>query len=109
MRILHRYGELVGYRSGFSIYDTDDKRRLLTDLMKELNVDEKVLPVKTVANEISAAKDKLIPPEEYAPEHKNDPRKRDVAKIYEAYQSRLLEYNALDFDDIIMKTVELLE
>ena len=109
VRILHRYGELVGYRSGFSIYDTDDKRRLLTDLMKELNVDEKVLPVKTVANEISAAKDKLIPWEKYAPDQKNDPRKRDVAKIYEAYQSRLLEYNALDFDDIIMKTVELLE
>ena len=109
VRILHRYGELVGYRPGFSIYDTDDKRRLLLDVMKELNIDEKALPVRTVANEISAAKDKLIPPEEYAPDTKGDPKRRDIAKIYRAYQQTLLEYNALDFDDIIMKTVELLE
>ena len=109
VRILHRYGERVGYRSGFSIYDTDDKRRLLTDVMKQLNIDEKTLPVKSVAAEISAAKDKLIPPEQYAADHKNDPRRRDVGKIYQTYQEILLSYNALDFDDIIMKTVELLE
>ena len=109
VKILHRYGELVGYRPGFSIYDTDDKKRLLLDVMKRLNVDEKGLPVKTVANEISAAKDKLIPPEKYAPSTKGDPKRRDLAAIYEAYQQTLLAYNALDFDDIIMKTVELLE
>ena len=109
VKILHRYGELVGYRPGFSIYDTDDKKRLLLDVMKQLNIDEKGLPVKTVANEISAAKDKLIPPGEYAPDNKHDPKRRDIQKIYEAYQKTLLEYNALDFDDIIMKTVELLE
>ena len=109
VKILHRYGELVGYRPGFSIYDTDDKRRLLTTVMERLKIDEKGLPVKTVANEISAAKDKLIPPEKYAPSTKGDPKRRDLAAIYEEYQKTLLEYNALDFDDIIMKTVELLE
>jgi len=110
VRILHRYGGIVGYRSGFSIYDTDDKKRLLLDVMKRLNIDEKTLPVKTVANEISAAKDKLISPERYASEvGKNDPKRRDIAKIYAEYQATLLEYNAVDFDDIIMKTVELLE
>ncbi|MBP5427906.1 MAG: UvrD-helicase domain-containing protein [Clostridia bacterium] len=110
VRILHRYGELVGYRPGFTIYDTDDKKRLLLDVMKRLNIDEKTLPVKTVANEISAAKDKLIPPEKYAAAvGKNDPKRRDVARVYEEYQATLLAYNALDFDDIIMKTVELLE
>ena len=110
VRILHRYGELVGYRPGFTIYDTDDKKRLLLEVMKRLNIDEKTLPVKTVANEISAAKDKLIPPEKYAAGvGKNDPKRRDVARIYEEYQATLLAYNALDFDDIIMKTVELLE
>ena len=110
VRILHRYGELVGYRPGFSIYDTDDKRHLLIEVMKRLNVDEKTLPVKAVAAEISAAKDKLIPPEKYAAGvGKSDPKRRDVAKIYEMYQEILLSYNALDFDDIIMKTVELLE
>lgn len=110
VRILHRYGSLVGYRSGFSIYDTDDKKRLLLDVMKRLNIDEKACPVKAVASEISAAKDKLISPERYAAEvGKNDPKRRDVANIYAEYQATLLEYNALDFDDIIMKTVELLE
>ncbi len=110
VRILHRYGSLVGYRPGFSIYDTDDKKHLLLDVMKRLNIDEKACPVKTVANEISAAKDKLISPERYAAEvGKNDPKRRDIANVYAEYQATLLEYNALDFDDIIMKTVELLE
>ena len=110
VRILHRYGSLVGYRPGFSIYDTDDKKHLLLDVMKRLNIDEKACPVKAVASEISSAKDKLISPERYAAEvGKNDPKRRDIAHIYAEYQATLLEYNALDFDDIIMKTVELLE
>lgn len=108
VRILRRYGELVGYRSGFTIYDTDDKRRLISDVMKRLNISEKVLAIKCVANAISAAKDTLRSPEQYEV-NRRDPRDTDILRIYTEYQKLLMEYNALDFDDIIMKTVELLE
>ena len=108
VRILRRFGELVGYRSGFTIYDTDDKKRLISDVMKELNISDKILQIKTVANAISAAKDKLISPEEYRP-NPNSPRDKDIHRIYTAYQKALISYNAMDFDDIIMKTVEILE
>ncbi len=107
VRFLRQWGELVGYRPGFTIYDTDDKKRLVASLMKEMNISDKVLPVKTVCNAISASKDRLIGPEEYATG--SNPREKDIQRIYKAYNTRLMEYNALDFDDIIMKTVELLE
>ena len=106
MRILRKYGERLGYRSGFSIYDTDDKKRMLSICMKELLIDEKRLSVKTVANEISMAKDKLISAAKYEITH--DPRSKDIANVYSLYQKKMMEYNAVDFDDIIMKTVELL-
>ena len=107
MRILRKYGERLGYRSGFSIYDTDDKKRMLLLCMKELGVDEKRLNPKVVANEISMAKDRLESPEKFNLE--NDPRSSAIASIYRVYQKKMMEYNAVDFDDIIMKTVELLE
>ncbi len=106
LRILRKYGERLGYQPGFSIYDTDDKKRLLLICMKELDIDEKRLSVKNVANIISIAKDKLEGPLEVG--RALDPRSRDVAKIYTLYQKKLMEYNAVDFDDIIMRTVELL-
>ena len=108
VRILRRFGELVGYRPGFTIYDTDDKRRLISDIMKRLGISDKILPLKTVANAISAAKDSLRTPEKYTVNPRN-PRDRDILRIYAEYQRTLAEFNALDFDDIIMKTVELLE
>ncbi len=107
MRILRSYGSRLGYRDGFSIYDTDDKKRMLSLCMKELYIDEKRLSPKAVANAISMAKDALIGPENF--EITSDPRSRDISKIYTHYQKKLMEYNAVDFDDIIMKTVELLE
>ena len=107
MRILRKYYDRLGYRSGFSIYDTDDKKRMISLCMKELRIDEKRLSPKVVANEISRAKDNLISPDAY--EITNDPRSKDILLIYRLYQKRLAEYNAVDFDDIIMKTVELLE
>ena len=107
LRILRRFGDRLGYREGFSIYDTDDKKRMLTNCMKELEIDEKRLAVKAVANAISIAKDELKGHEEI--DSARDPRSRDVAAIYKLYQKKLMEYNAVDFDDIIMKTVELLE
>lgn len=107
VRILRRFGERLGYRPGFSIYDTDDKKRLLTACMKELGFDEKVLSVKAVANAVSMAKDRLETPEEFS--LGTDPRERDIKRIYARYQEKLMEYNAVDFDDIIMQTVRLLE
>ena len=107
LRILRRFGDRLGYREGFSIYDTDDKKRLVTICMKELDIDEKRLAPKAVATAISMAKDELKTPEEY--ELNRDPRSKDILAIYRLYQKKLMEYNAVDFDDIIMKTVELLE
>ena len=107
LRILRRYGERLGYRDGFSIYDTDDKKRMLTLCMKELQIDEKRLAVKAVANAISIAKDELKTPDDL--DVSRDPRSRDIINIYQLYQRKLMEYNAVDFDDIIMKTVELLQ
>ncbi len=107
LKILRKYGERLGYRTGFSIYDTDDKKRLVTVCMRELYIDEKRLDPKSVCNAISMAKDSLVSPDNF--EITNDPRTKDISKIYKLYQKKLIEYNAVDFDDIIMKTVELLE
>ncbi|MBQ9735170.1 MAG: UvrD-helicase domain-containing protein [Clostridia bacterium] len=107
VRILRRYGDRVGLPSSFSIYDTQDKKRLISDVMKELDIDEKILPVRAVMSAISAEKDNLRLPEEM-PEGR-DLRQRHLKKIYEAYQKRLEKNGAVDFDDIIMKTVKLLE
>ncbi len=108
MRILRRWGELVGYRRDFTVYDTDDSKRLISDCMKDLRIDEKTLPVKTVMNSISRAKDRLLTPEKYAAVMGGDYRGAKIAEIYRMYAERLMASNALDFDDIIMKTVQLL-
>jgi len=107
LRILRKYYDRLGYQSGFSIYDTDDKRRLISVCMKELSIDEKRLAPRAVANEISKAKDRLESPDSFKLD--SDPRERDILRIYKLYQKKLMEYNAVDFDDIIMRTVELLE
>jgi DNA helicase-2/ATP-dependent DNA helicase PcrA len=109
VRILRTYGGLLGYRDNFTIYDSDDTKKALSALMKTLNIDEKMLSAKSVATEISKAKDKLITPDDYALEFAvDDIRKKKIAKIYDAYQKQLMQANALDFDDIIMQTVQLL-
>ncbi len=107
MRILRKFTSEAGYQDNFSIYDTEDKKKLVSDCMKHLSIDEKILPVKAVMASISAAKDKLIAPDDY--EFGNDFREKHIANIYKEYQSRLEKLNALDFDDIIMKTVKMLE
>lgn len=106
LRILRKYGSRLGYRDGFSIYDSDDQKRLITLCMRELDIDEKRLAPRAVASAISMAKDSLITADAY--DISGDPRGRDIGAIYKLYQKRLMEYNAVDFDDIIMKTVELL-
>ena len=107
LKILHRFVKEAGYQPGFTIYDTDDKRMLLTTIMKELQIDEKKIPVKAIAAEISRAKDELEGPEDMFVGA--DKRKADIQKVYETYQKRLKSYNAMDFDDIIMVTVRLLQ
>ena len=108
-KILRRYASLLGYDSHFTIYDTDDQKRLLKEIMKSLNVDEKAFPVKAVMGEISSSKDKLISPEQYRTEAGMDYRRKTVAELYEAYNNRLKEADAMDFDDMIVNTVKLLQ
>lgn len=108
MRILRRYGDRLGYAEGFTVYDTEDTKKALSAVMKELRIDEKTLPVKYVASEISRAKEKLITAEDFTAEVDADYRLRLVARVYTAYQQKLRACNALDFDDIIMQTIFLL-
>ncbi len=109
MRILRRYTVEAGLRDGFTVYDTDDSKKAIQAVLKQLNIDEKVLPWKSVLSAISRAKDKLIDPDAFLLEMGNDYRMKQIAKVYEAYQKRLADSNALDFDDIIFRTVRLLE
>ncbi len=110
VRILRSYGDRRGYDRGFTIYDTTDTKNAVSECIKSLNIDEKSLPVKSVMTEISRAKDAMLGPEQYAEEFgTKDFRLRQIAKVYRAYQERLRASNALDFDDIIMQTVLLLE
>ncbi len=109
VRILRRHGELMGYRTGFTIYDTDDSKKAIIAAMRRCNIDEKLLPVKGVMNAISRAKDKMLSADAFAMEAGRDYRQQQIAKVYEVYQEILRESNALDFDDIIMQTVLLLE
>ena len=106
LRILRKYGDRVGLREGFSIYDTDDKKRMITLCMKDLGIDEKRLAPRAVADAISRAKDALVLPDDY--DVTADPRTAHVRDVYRLYDQRMMANNALDFDDIIMKTVELL-
>ncbi len=108
-RILRRDGERLGYSKHFTIYDTDDSRRLMKACMKELNIDEKTLGHKAILGEISRAKDELVDPPEYEARHANgfDIRLKLVAKAYTLYQKKLADADAMDFDDLLSKTVEL--
>ena len=108
MRILRRYGDRVGYAPGFTIYDTDDCKKVVAECLKQQNIDEKQLPIKQVLNAVSRAKDQLQTPEDFSALAGSDFRKSQIATVYELYQKKLQDANALDFDDIIMQTVFLL-
>lgn len=109
VRLLRKYGESLGYQSNFTIYDTDDSKRVISTCIKELNIDEKHLPPKTALNEISSLKNKLKTPAMFHSEIGSDFRGNQIASVYTLYQKKLKSANALDFDDIIMQTVKLLE
>ena len=108
-KILRRYAELIGHTSHFTVYDTDDQRRLMKEIMKSNNIDEKILPHRSVLSAISQAKDKLITPAEFKESAGSDFRKQTIAELYRIYQKRLKEADAMDFDDMIVKTVDLLQ
>lgn len=108
-RILRRFGERLGYSSHFTIYDTDDQKRVMKHCQKSLGLTDKIIHHKSILSEISSAKDSLIDAEEYKSMSANDYRKAKIADCYELYQKELLKSDAMDFDDIIFNTVKLLE
>ena len=108
VQILRRFCDQIGYDRSFTICDTDDSKKQLQLCMKQLGIDDKMLPVKTVQNAISRAKDKLVGPEEYMEKTGRDVKYRQIAQIYALYAEKLKAQNLLDFDDIIMQTVRLL-
>ncbi len=108
-RMLRRFGERLGYTGHFTIYDTDDQRRVMKHCQKSLGISDKILNHKSIINEISAAKDSLIGVKEYRESSANDFRKSKIADCYELYQKELLKADAMDFDDIIFNAVRLLE
>ena len=108
-RILRRDGERLGYSNHFAIYDTDDMRRLMKDVLKQLDISEKNFPIKSVLSEISRAKDTLTSVEDFMSGAGNDFRLKQVARAYELYQKRLKDSDAMDFDDLIVNTVRLFQ
>lgn len=111
VRILRRDGEVLGYSKSFTIYDSDDSKRLVKECQRQLGISEGTLSYKTIINEISNAKDCMISPDQYAEDASKgkDARKSQIAKVYSMYQSELKKSDAMDFDDIIYNTVRLLE
>ena len=107
VRILRRYIDRLGFDNNFTIYDSDDQKTLMKDICKRLQIDTKTTKEKAILAAISAAKDELIGPEEYERNNMADFGKRKIAAAYKEYQKQLRANNALDFDDLIVKTVEL--
>ena len=109
VRILRRHITYLGYDTNFSIYDSDDQKTLMKQIFKSMDIDTRQFKERSVLGMISSAKDKLIGPEEYLLNAGEDFRQKKVGEIYREYQRRLKNNNALDFDDLIVKTVELFQ
>lgn len=107
VRILRRYIDHIGYDTRFTIYDTDDQKSVVKAICKRLNIDPKMYKERTFMAAISKAKDSLLSPDAYEAEANGEYKKQLIAQVYREYQDTLRKNNALDFDDIIMKTVEL--
>ena len=107
VRILRRHIDRLGYDNNFTIYDTDDQKALVKSICKRLNIDTKIHKERFLMSAISSAKDSLVSAQEYQMQAINDPNKMVVARVYREYQEGLKKNNALDFDDILVKTVEL--
>lgn len=109
VKILRRYGLRIGYDNTFAIYDTSDSVMVMKECLKELDLSDKNFPPKAMLSEIGRAKDDMLTPDEYEELNSANFRLANIAKLYKLYQKKLKENNALDFDDIIFKTVVLLQ
>ncbi len=107
VRMLRRHIDKLGYDTNFTIYDSDDSKTVMKDICKKLNIDTKYLKEKTILAAISNAKNEMMSPEQYILEHTGDYSKKRIGEAYKEYQDRLKKNNALDFDDLLVKTVEL--
>ena len=108
-RILRREIERIGYDRSFTIYDTADSERVIKEILRDRNLDEKTFPPRSVLGMISKAKDQMASPEAFAKDVGDDYRLKRIAELYKEYQSRLKASNAVDFDDIILLTVQILQ
>ncbi|MCR5523675.1 MAG: UvrD-helicase domain-containing protein [Clostridia bacterium] len=109
VRILRRNASLLGFSSNFTIYDTDDTKRVLKDCFKSLGISDKNIAIKTVINEISNAKNFLLDPDTYIKHNESDYLKNNIGHIYKLYREKLIASDAMDFDDIIFFTVKLFQ
>lgn len=109
VRILRRYIDRIGYDTNFTIYDSDDQKTLMRDICKQLNIDTKKFKERTFLGAISSAKDEMVTPAEYEVNAVGDFSKQMIAKVYWEYEKQLQANNALDFDDLLMKTVQLFQ
>ena len=107
VRILRRYADRLGYSNNFTIYDTDDSKTVMKDICKKYQLETTTLKLRNIMNSISKCKDNLVSPQEYALSTQNDFVKVKISKAYTEYQNALKKSNAMDFDDLIFKTVEL--
>ena len=108
VRILRRYIDRIGYKTDFVIFDTSDQKTLIKEFLKTLKVDDKIFTDRGVLSEISNGKNEMLEPKAYGVKYAGDFRKKTIAEIYELYQRRLRENNAIDFDDIINFTIKIL-
>lgn len=109
VRILRRYIDRLGYSNNFTIYDSDDQKSLIKEICKRLNIDTKIYRERSLMSAISSAKDELVSADEFAKIHQGDFKKQKLVNVYQEYQKQLKSNNALDFDDLITKTVELFQ
>ena len=108
VRILRRFIDRIGFDSSFIIFDTTDQKTLIKNCVKDLGIDDKLFTDRSVLSEISNAKNEMLEPEQYTLRVNGDFRKEKIATIYELYQKRLRENNAIDFDDIINYTIKIM-
>lgn len=108
VRILRKTIDRIGFDSSFVIFDTSDQKTMIKKILKEKNLDDKIFTDKSVLYEISNAKNEMLTPAQYAARNNGDFRKENIAEIYSIYQRKLKENNAIDFDDIINFTIEIL-
>ena len=109
VRILRRYIDRLGYERSFTIYDTDDQKTVIKEVCRQLEIDTKIYKERSLLAAISSAKEELLSPEAYEKQAAGNYQQNRVASVYRAYQARMKSNNALDFDDLLVKTVELFE